>query len=203
MTRRGAAVDAAAQGGQVSAGGLLALALIVLVICYLFGVGRYGWRTQPADMIRYTFRLRTSDMSGRPDIEVSGHDVRRSEPVDTTVPRGPVDTSDPNVWGDLERMGWAVEPDLTREAVHIPRRRPTATHPAEVAVDVDEDRPPRKASQGERIAWLLAREQAGDPVAARCGTRGKLDAMAAELFDCDVRTIRRDRKAMERRRPTK
>lgn len=202
MTRQGATVDAAAQGGQVSAGGLLALTLIVLVICYLFGVGRYGWRTQPADMIRYALRLRTSDMSGRPDIPMSGHDVRRSEAVDTPDPSPPVDMSTVHRRPTLDVEGWAVEPDTTRVRVDIPRRRPTATRPADIAPDPAEDRPPRKASQGERIAWLRAREQSGDAVAARCGTRGRLDALAAEVFDCDVRTIRRDRKVLERGRST-
>jgi hypothetical protein len=133
---------------------------------------------------------------------MSGHDVRRSEGVDTPDPGPPMDMSDVHRRPTLDVEGWAVEPDTTRVRVEIPRRRPTATRPADVAPPAGGDRPPRKASQGERIAWLAAREQPGDAVAARCGTRGKLDDLAAELFDCDVRTIRRDRKAMERGRPT-
>jgi hypothetical protein len=182
------------QTDNVSPGGGIAFLFVGLVIYGMFWVARGG---SPIEVLR-----RTSDMSGRPDIPVSGHDVRRSEAVDTPDPSPPVDMSTVHRRPTLDVEGWAVEPDTTRVRVDIPRRRPTATRPADIAPDPAEDRPPRKASQGERIAWLRAREVPGDPVAARCGTRGKLDTMAAETFDCDVRTIRRDRKAMERGRST-
>lgn len=184
--------------GNVSAGGFVVLAVIVCVIYALLWISRNGW----PEGLRRPLPDWTSDIDEGPDIDMSGHDVRSSDGADTPDPGRAPDMSDVHRKPTLDREGWAVEPDPDRVRVSIPRTRPTATRPADVPprprAELTPEQAARKPTPAERQAWLLARSQPGDAVAAGKSVK-ELDEMAKDLFGVTDRQLRRDRMLIKKR----